>query len=108
VAEIHNDTFLTLTDQEEYINPYTNEVDVGSNQWKHRWVTEGGDVFYTDDENSDPNRVSTLNRTDWKETKVRPSTCGQKFLTLFYFLLQIRKYANRQIISFSYLLICSF
>ena len=30
-AEIHNDMFLTLTDQEEYINPYTNEVDVGSN-----------------------------------------------------------------------------
>ncbi|MBM3241284.1 hypothetical protein FJZ31_33800 [Candidatus Poribacteria bacterium] len=72
MAEIHNDMFLTLTDQEEYINPYTNEVDVGSNQWKHRWVTEGGDIFYTDDDNFDPNRVSTLNRTDWKQSKVRP------------------------------------
>jgi hypothetical protein len=33
--------FLTLTEQEEYVNPYTNEVEVGSNQWKYRWVNEG-------------------------------------------------------------------
>ncbi len=31
-AEIQNDMYLTLTDQEEYINPYTNEVEIGTNQ----------------------------------------------------------------------------
>jgi hypothetical protein len=54
-AEIHSDVFLTLTEQEEYVNPYTNEVEVGSNQWKHRWVNESGEVIYTDVEDYDPN-----------------------------------------------------
>jgi hypothetical protein len=35
-SEINNDMFLTLTEQEEYVNPYTKEVEVGSNQWKYR------------------------------------------------------------------------
>jgi hypothetical protein len=35
-AEIQNDAFLTLTEQEKYINPYTQEVDVGCNQWQYR------------------------------------------------------------------------
>lgn len=43
--EIRNDSYLTLTSQEEYINPYTNLVDYGSNQYNYRWVTEAGDEF---------------------------------------------------------------
>jgi hypothetical protein len=70
-AEIHNDMFLTLTDQEEYVNPYTNEVEVGSNQWKHRWVNESGEVLYTDREDYDPNTDIDLNRSDYKRTPVR-------------------------------------
>ena len=70
-AEIHNDMFLTLTDQEEYVNPFTNEVEVGSNQWKHRWINEGGDVIYTDDESYDPRVDVNLNRTDYKRTPIR-------------------------------------
>jgi len=49
-AEIHNDMFLTLTDQEEYVNPFTNGVKMGSNQWKHRWENEAGDIIYTNDD----------------------------------------------------------
>ena len=71
-AEIQNDVFLTLTEQEEYVNPYTGDVDVGSNEWDHRWVTEDGDVFYVNDEWVDPNTSGELNRTDWKRTPVRP------------------------------------
>jgi len=71
-AEIHNDVFLTLTDQEEYVNPYTNEVEVGSNQWERRWVNESGDVIYTDDESYDPNVDVELNRSDYKRTPIRP------------------------------------
>jgi hypothetical protein len=70
-AEIHNDMFLTLTEQEEFVNPYTNEVEVGSNQWKHRWINESGDVIYTDDESYDPNVDINLKRSDFKRTPVR-------------------------------------
>lgn len=70
-AEINNDMFLTLTEQEEYVNPYTNEVETGSNQWEHRWVNESGDVLYTDTEEYDPNVDVELNRSDYKRTPVR-------------------------------------
>jgi len=71
-AEIHNDAYLTLMSLEEYVNPYTNEPEVGSNQWEHRWVTESGDVYYTDEQDDDRNVPSALNRSDWKRTPVRP------------------------------------
>jgi hypothetical protein len=71
-AEIQNDAYLTLMDLEEYVNPYTSEVDVGSNQWQHRWVNENGDEYYTDREYDDPNTPGILNRTDWKRTPIRP------------------------------------
>ena len=71
-AEIHNDAYLTLMNLEEYVNPYTNEPEVGSDQWDYRWVTESGDVYYTDEQDDDPNVPSALNRSDWKRTPVRP------------------------------------
>lgn len=71
-AEIHNDMFLTLTDQEEYIHPYTGEIEVGSNQLgRYRWETESGDVVYSDLESFDPNIKGALNRSDWKRSQVR-------------------------------------
>ena len=71
-AEIMNDDYLTLMELEEYVNPYTNEPEVGSNQWHHRWVTEDGAEFYTDVGEDDPNISGLLNRTDWRRTPVRP------------------------------------
>jgi hypothetical protein len=71
-AEIQNDAYLNLMNQEEYVNPYTNEPETGSNQWQYRWVTEDGAEFYTDNEDDDPNTPSLLNRSDWKRTAVRP------------------------------------
>jgi len=71
-AEINNDMFLVLTDQEEYVNPYTNQTETGSNQWKHRWVNESGEVIYTDREDYDPNTDVNQTRSDWKRTPVRP------------------------------------
>ena len=70
-AEIHNDMYLTLTDQEEYVNPFTSEIETGSNQWKHRWINEAGDVIYTDDDSYDPRVDVSLNRTDYELSKVR-------------------------------------
>ncbi len=71
-AEINNDMYLTLTDQEEYVNPHTNEVEVGSNQWKYRWENESGEIVYTDDGNYNPNQDPAINRTDYKVSEVRP------------------------------------
>jgi len=71
-AEIHNDAYLNLMNQEEYMNPYTNEPETGSNQWDYRWVTEGGDEYYTNNEDDEPNIPSILNQSDWKRTAVRP------------------------------------
>lgn len=70
-AEINNDMFLTLTDQEEYVNPYTNEIDVGTNQWQHRWINESGDVIYTDEADYNPNVDINLNVSNFKRSKVR-------------------------------------
>lgn len=70
-AEINNDMFLTLMDREEYVNPYTNEVEVGTNQWRYRWENESGEVVYSNREAYDPNHDETLNRTDYKKSPVR-------------------------------------
>lgn len=75
-AEIRNDMYLTMTNQEEYINPYTSKVDIASNQWKHRWVSETGDELYTDDEWFDPNVPPDLGRQEWKRTPIRPRFPG--------------------------------
>ncbi|MBD3168934.1 MAG: hypothetical protein GF307_05585 [candidate division Zixibacteria bacterium] len=71
MAEINNDMFLTLTEQEEYVNPYTNEIEIGSNQWDYRWVNESGDVIYSNKEDYNPNHDINLNRSDFKKTKIR-------------------------------------
>ncbi len=70
-AEIHNDMFLTLTDQEEYVNPFTNQIETGSNQWDYRWVNEAAEVIYTNDEYYDPRLDVNVNRVDFERTPVR-------------------------------------
>lgn len=71
-AEIHNDMFLTLMQQEEYVNPFTREIETGSNQWRRRWINPDGQVIYTNDEDYDPNVDLRLNRSDYRRTPVRP------------------------------------
>ena len=71
-AEIRNEMFLTLTGQEEYVNPYTKEVELGSNEWKRRWINGNGDIVYTNDLNYNPNQDDLLKRTDFKISEVRP------------------------------------
>ena len=70
-AEIHNDMYLTLTGQEDHVNPFTDEVERGSNEWKYRWVTPSGEEVYSDADNYDPNFDSNTNRTDFKRSAVR-------------------------------------
>jgi hypothetical protein len=67
--EIMNDNFLVLTEQEEYVNPHTGEVEMDTDAFRYRWETPGNDVYYTDREDEDPNTF--LQRTDYKRTPVR-------------------------------------
>ncbi|MFB3787180.1 MAG: hypothetical protein ACE15F_12515 [bacterium] len=71
-AEIHNDMYLNLTGQEEYINPFTNKTEIGSNEWNYRWQNELGHIIYTDDMNYDPNRDPALQVQGYKKSPVRP------------------------------------
>ena len=67
--EIMNDNFLVLTEQEEYVNPHSGEVEVDTDAFKYRWVTPGGDIYYTNREEENPNIF--LQRTDYERTPIR-------------------------------------
>ncbi|WP_201353596.1 hypothetical protein [Hydrogenimonas urashimensis] len=67
--EIMNDNFLVLTGQEEYVNPHTGEVELDTDAFRHRWKTPQGDVYYTNQEDEDPNTF--LHQTGYKRTKIR-------------------------------------
>lgn len=67
--EIMNDNFLVLTGQEEYVNPHTGEVETDTDTYRYRWVTPGGDVYYTDLEDENPNLF--FNQTDYQRTPIR-------------------------------------
>lgn len=54
---------------EEYVNPHTGKVEVDTDAYKYRWKTDGGDVYYTNREDENPNLF--LQRTDYKRTPIR-------------------------------------
>jgi len=68
MATIQQDQYLTLTSQEMYVNPHTKEVELGSNEWKHRWVRPGGEVIYTDDGSWNPNLDPSLNVSGFEKS----------------------------------------
>lgn len=70
-AQINNDMFLNLTGQEEYVNPYDNKIETGSNEWNYRWVNKDEEIIYTDDINYNPNQDLTLDRDDYKLTPIK-------------------------------------
>lgn len=55
-SEINNQMFHNLMGTEEYVNPVSKKVEVGSNAWNYRWVNERGEAIYSDDSNYDPSR----------------------------------------------------
>ncbi|MCE1245052.1 MAG: hypothetical protein LWY06_00240 [Firmicutes bacterium] len=70
-SEINNDNYLMLTGQEDYRNPYTNEVETRENLGKHRWVDSSGNAIYTDDPNYNPNYDPRSTRSDYQYSPVR-------------------------------------
>ncbi|MGA2439498.1 MAG: hypothetical protein ABSH08_00945 [Tepidisphaeraceae bacterium] len=67
--QIQHDKYLMLTDQDEYVNPYTNEVETDTNTYRHRWVTENGDVLYDDNDSYNPNLDDQLWSRQWEESR---------------------------------------
>ncbi len=70
-AEINEQAYLNLTDQEDYVNPYTQQVERGSNQWDHRWVDDLGNVIYTNNEVYNPNLDLELQMDGFKRTPTK-------------------------------------
>lgn len=70
-SEIQKENYLLLTGQEEYVNPFTKEVERDTSDFKHRWTTASGDRLYSDAD-LDPNRDPDLGRVEWKRTPPRP------------------------------------
>jgi len=60
-SEINKDMYLTLTSQNEYKNPHTGEIEVDTDNWKHRWMNSSGDIIYSNDDNYNPNHDPHLN-----------------------------------------------
>ena len=56
-SEINNQMYHNLMGTDEYVNPHTKRVEIGSNAWNYRWVNERGEAVYSDDGNMDPERL---------------------------------------------------
>ncbi len=70
-AKINHQAYLHLTDQEDYVNPHTNEVETGTNQWDHRWIDDLGNVIYTNNEEYNPNYDLELQMNGFSRSLVK-------------------------------------
>lgn len=69
---IQEEAYLTLTAQEEYVNPFTGRPELGSNEWKYRWENSFGELFYTDQPEWNPNHDPALNVSGFQRSQVKP------------------------------------
>lgn len=65
-AAINKGMYLTLTGQDEYVNPHTGKTEIDADRAKYRWQDASGRVIDTDDPNYDPNRDPERRSTGWK------------------------------------------
>ena len=70
-ARINHQAYLNLTGQEDYVNPFTGQVERATNQWQHRWVDDLGNVIYTDNQEYNPNFDLDLQMTGFKRCTVK-------------------------------------
>jgi len=52
----------------DYINPFTDKLEVGVGQWLCRWINKDGDIVYTDDFDYDPNLDPELGKDGFKQS----------------------------------------
>lgn len=70
-ARINYEDYLMLTSQEEYVNPFTKEIERDTSEYRCRWTTEQGEMLYTNQFDFNPNAQRELNNREWKVTPVR-------------------------------------
>jgi hypothetical protein len=71
-ADIQHENYLTLTGQEEYVNPYTKEVERRPDGYKYHWENASGEVVVSNNQDYSPNYDPDVKRTDFKRSEVRP------------------------------------
>jgi hypothetical protein len=64
-------TVLAITDQREYVNPYTAEIERDQSGYNRRWVSSQGDVIFTNDVNYNPTTDPTLWTQDWRKSDAK-------------------------------------
>jgi hypothetical protein len=67
-SAINKGMYLTLTGQDEYVNPHTGKAEIDADRAKYRWQDASGRTFDTDDPNYDPNRDPERKSTGWKRS----------------------------------------
>lgn len=68
-SDIMKDAYLTLTDQNDYKNPYTGKVERDTSNWKNRWVNSSGEYIYSNETGYDPNADPNNTRHDYRLTR---------------------------------------
>ncbi|MHC1765087.1 MAG: hypothetical protein AB9869_12435 [Verrucomicrobiia bacterium] len=71
-SDIQHENYLLLTGQEEFVNPFTKEIERDTSDYKNRWTTANGHRFYAESELFDPNRDPEFSKLEWQRTPVRP------------------------------------
>ncbi|MEI6049992.1 MAG: hypothetical protein WCS03_13905 [Bacteroidota bacterium] len=70
-SEINKDMYYTLTEQNEYTNPFTGKKEIDTDNWKNRWINSSGDIVYSDNQNYDPNSDPDMKITGFKRSAPR-------------------------------------
>ncbi len=68
---IQHDNYLTLTAQQDYVNPHTHEVETDTSDYRFRWETAGGEKIFSNDPNYDPRKDNSIWTKDWESTPAR-------------------------------------
>jgi hypothetical protein len=71
-AEIRYENYLFITGQDEYVNPFTQKVELDTSVYRHRWINNHGDILYTDENAYNPNEHEKRPNYEWKQTPARP------------------------------------
>jgi hypothetical protein len=68
---IQTDQYLTLTGQNDYVNPITGRTERDTSDWKQRWVNPSGEYIYSNDTSYNPNADPNNPRHDYQITRPR-------------------------------------
>jgi hypothetical protein len=68
---IQHDNYLTLTAQQDYVNPHTHEVETDTSDYRFRWETSGGEKIFSNDPNYDPRKDTSIWTKDWQPTPAK-------------------------------------